>query len=139
MSTTTSRSAISTVKHSGFDLVPRRKRTGKRLTERDFAKQDWEPWVPPKGQEPGKLVPTNDDMQRLVVTCRIAYLTMLKSRDELIALHTKMKHNLVDELMADLAATCEQLKSLAMMTDAAYLRVLASACAHKVAKGKFRM
>jgi hypothetical protein len=38
------KSAVQSVRRSGLELVPRRKRTGKLATERDFAKLDWKPW-----------------------------------------------------------------------------------------------
>jgi len=52
-------------------------------------------------------------------------------------MHSKIEHDVVDKLMTELRATEENLKALAAMAEKAYLRVLASACAHQSKGGSF--
>lgn len=130
------RSAVSRVKKSGFDLVPTReaKGKGKLASERDLAKLKWEPWV---AEEEGVLQPSDAAIAGLTVPLRFAYATMLKTKEELIAMHGKAEHDHVDKLMANWAETAEWLKSLVRMLDLAYLRTMAAAAAHNQAGGKF--
>lgn len=131
------KSRVSTVKDSGYELVRRSKPTGKLATMRDYAKIDWKPWVREPGMGPTELVPSADVMQSLGVTGRLAYSIMLRTRDELIDMHTKVDHDTVDALMTDLADGLEILKGIAAMIDGAYMRTLAAACALQVRGGKF--
>ena len=132
------KSAISLVEMSGLDLVPTRKRHGKPATMRDYATIDFSPWTREPGMKKNELLPSDETVNRLAVSCRIAYATMLKSREDLIAMHGKANHELVDELMADLADTAERLKELAEMVEGAYARVLASAAAAHTQGIKFK-
>ena len=125
------------VVQSGFELVPKRKARGKIATERDFAKADWEPWKRADGMGPTELIPKDASLERCGVACRLAYAIMLMPRDELIAMHGKAEHKVINAMMGNLDETAEWLKGLVAMLDGAYARVLASACAYNVKGGKF--
>ena len=89
-----------------------------------------------KGIQPGGLIPSNDVLTSYGVGCRMAYAVMLMSRDELIAMHGRVEHKHVDEMMASMMSTAEGLKAIAFMAEAALTRVLAAAAAHEKAKGR---
>jgi hypothetical protein len=128
------RSAVSKVKMSGFDFVPTpAQKRGKLASERDLAKMEWEPWI----AEGEGLQPSNAALMHCGVPLRFAYGTMLKTKDELIAMHAKIDHGDVDKLMASWMETSEWLKSIVVMLDQAYLRTMASAAAHNAKGGKF--
>jgi hypothetical protein len=105
---------------------------------RDYATIDFSPWTREPGMKKDELLPSDKMVNRLTVSCRIAYATMLKSREDLIAMHGKTNHELVDEFMANLADTAERLKELTHMVEGAYARVLASAAAAQTQGIKFK-
>jgi len=70
------KSLIGTVKHSGYELVRKRKPTRKLATMRDYAKIDFKPWKP---DESGQLVPSAKTMYSLGVTARLAFATVLRT------------------------------------------------------------
>jgi hypothetical protein len=131
-------SAVSRVKLSGFDLVPTRKRPGKRATIRDLSKIDFKPWKRERGMGKTELFPASGLVDKHAVTCRMAYALMLQSRSDLIAMHEKIAHEGIDELMGELAATEEFLKSAAHMVKSAYMRVLVSASVAVVQNRPFK-
>ena len=132
------RSAVSRVQKSGFDLVPSRKRRGKSAKLRDLAKIDWKPWRRTPDMKPTELRPSYETTDHIGVGCRVAYGIMLRTRAQLVAMHGKVKHEHVDEMMAHLAETEEWLKATAHMVEAAYVRVLASAAAAHTQGIKFK-
>jgi hypothetical protein len=119
-------SAIARAHNSGLELVPQRKRKGKRATIRDYAKIDFNPWPREKN---GKLAPSAEAMQRFGVSGRIAHAVMLMTREDMITNHGKLDHKIMDQMMGDLANTAECLKEITLMIETAYQRLLASACA----------
>jgi hypothetical protein len=123
------KSAVSKVLKSGFDLVPTRKPRGKLATMSGLAKFDFKPWKREPNMEEGELVPSNEMLTRLGVSCRMAYGIMLLTREHLIAAHGKIDHGDVDKMMADLTDAAERLKGIAYMVETAYLRVLVSSAA----------
>lgn len=125
-------SAVSRVELSGYDVVPSRKIRGKKATLNDYAKVTFKPWPKPE-LKPGEMLPPHDDYMRECGTiARFAHATMLQSRDELIAMHGKVEHQLMDKMMSDFVETAEELKSMVVMIEGAYQRLLASAAAaHK--------
>jgi hypothetical protein len=131
-------SAVKSVRCSGLELVPRRKRTGKLATERDFAKLDWKPWKHPPDLSPSELLPSHETMETVSITARIAYSIMLKSREELIEMHKAIEHEVMDELMGKLAQATEDFKALASICDQAYAHILAAGSRHAVSGGKFK-
>jgi hypothetical protein len=132
-------SAIKSVKHSGLELVRRRKVKGKLATARDYAKAaHWKPWTRDPDMEPGELFPSQEITHDLGIGARLAYAIMLKSPEELIEMHKSVEHETMDEMMAHLSQTEENLKSLASMVKSAYLRILATGCKHALARGKFK-
>ena len=132
------KSAVSLVEMSGLDLVPTRKSRGKPATMRDYAKIDFSPWTREPGMKKNELFPSDEKVNRLAVSCRIAYATMLKSREDLIAMHGKANHGLIDEFVANLVDTAERLKVLTEMVEGAFARVLASAAAAYTQGIKFK-
>ncbi len=128
------KSAVTKAYASGLELVAKRERPrAKRATLRDLAKIDWKPWPEDK-----KWLPSDETMKQLGLYCRIAGQIMTRTKADLIESHKKLDHNTMDKLMAGLLDTCEKLKALASLVDAAYLRLLASASAHFMAGGKFK-
>jgi hypothetical protein len=130
-------SAVSKVKQSGFELVPKRKPRGNLATERDYAKIDWKPWKREKGMKKGELLPNAGSFERCYVPARFAFATMLMERKNLIEMHGKVDHGYVDKLMASFVETSEWLKGVVRMIDTAYMRTLASAAAFNQKGGKF--
>jgi uncharacterized protein YunC (DUF1805 family) len=129
------KSAVSKVKKSGFDLVPTRKSRSKPATLRDYAKIDFKPWTRGPGMRKGELIPAPEVMANHGVTCRMAYAVMLMTRKDLIAMHGKLDHEKVDQMMGGFAETLEALKSIAHMVEAAYVRVVATASAAHLQNG----
>jgi hypothetical protein len=126
---------------SGFELVPAGRgklRRGKPATLRQFAKIDFKPWKREPGMRKEEFFPSSSMLDDHGVTCRMAYAIMLMSRDELIAMHSKIDHEHVDEMMGNLTETSEFLKEVAHMVEAAYVRVLASASAALVQNRPFK-
>jgi hypothetical protein len=131
-------SAVSRIKHSGFDLVPARKRRGKPATIADYSKIDFKPWTREPGMGKTELFPSPDLHAEHGVTCRVAYAVMLMTRDDLIAMHGNVEHKNIDRTMGALAETEEFLKGVAYMVNSAYVRLLASASAAIVQKRPFK-
>jgi hypothetical protein len=131
-------SAVTHVKKSGFDLVPARKSRGKPATMRDYAKIDFKPWTRDPGMREGEMFPSHEEISNHGVTCRIAYGLMLMTRDKMIDMHSTLDHDMVDEIMGNLAATGEFLKANAQMVEIAYQRVLASASAARIRRRPFK-
>jgi hypothetical protein len=129
---------VSAVKHSGYELVRRGPRKGKLATYRDLAAMDFKAWKRPRGMKPGQLIPSDTDFQRCGVSARLAYAIMLRTRDELIDMHKRVDHAHVDQMMTNIFETTEWLKTVVALLDMAYMRVLASASANLVRKGKFK-
>jgi hypothetical protein len=128
-SKTKPKSAITRVVKSGLDLVPTKKFRGKRATMSDYAKIDFKPWKREPGMGKDELFPSDEALTHLGVSCRIAYATMLMTREDLIAMHGKLDPAVADQMMANLSDATERLKEIAHMTEVAYARVLASAAA----------
>src|SRR5258705_8929559 len=131
-------SAVSNVKKSGLDLVPTRKSRGKPATMRDYAKIDFKPWKRDPGMKDGEMFPSHDVIAEHGVTCRIAYGLMLMTRHKMIDMHSRIDHDKIDEVMANLVATGEFMKATAQMVESAYQRVLASAAAAHTKGIKFK-
>jgi hypothetical protein len=127
------KSAVTKAYNSGLELVAKRRLRGRRATFRDFAKVDWKPWSQKKIP-----LPSDETVSRLGLYCRIASQIMTRSKAELIESHKKVDHESMDTLMGGLLDTCEKLKALARLVDAAYVRLLTSASAHFMAGGKFK-
>jgi len=72
----TARSGVHSVRLSGYDLVPTRKRTGKPATTHDYAKVAWKPW--PRDPS-GRLYPDAEQMDAIGVGARMAHGVMLQS------------------------------------------------------------
>jgi hypothetical protein len=125
-------SAIRSVRRSGLELIPERKRRGKLATAKDLAKVDWKPWKSDPDAISGEM------MHKLGVSARLAYATVLQSRAKLIEMHKTMNHEDVDELMAGLAQAFEKFKMIAAMIDTAYVRILAAGERHALNGGKFK-
>jgi hypothetical protein len=132
------KSAMQSVQRCGYDLVPHRKSRGKPATWRDIAKLDFTPLTRTADMKPNELIPADATLQSCGVPARLAYAVMLRTREELIEMHGKLDHDYVDKMCASFAGTAETLKAIVAMLDAAYLRVLASASARIVRKGKFK-
>lgn len=133
-SRTKRRSAMSRVRRSG--LVRRKPRKGKLASEQDYARMKFKQW---KRDPKLERALSGDRVNQWGIAARLAYGTMLQSRTDLIKMHSTISHEHVDELVAELSQTSEELKLIVQMLDAAYARVLAAACAHKAAGGKFKM
>jgi hypothetical protein len=131
-------SSVLSVRRSGLELVPRRKRSGRLATKRDYAKLDWKPWKRSPDMSSTEFIPSREITDELGITARIAYGFMLRSRAELIEMHKTIKHEAEDELMGKLAQASEDFKALASMVDQAYVRILASASKHALNGGKFK-
>jgi hypothetical protein len=86
-SKTKPKSAVSRVVKSGVDLVPTKKSRGKFGTMSDYAKIDFKPWKREPGMKEGGLIPSNELLTRLGVSCRLAYGIMMLTREKLIASH----------------------------------------------------
>jgi hypothetical protein len=128
-SKTKPKSAITRVVKSGLDLVPTKKFRGKPATMSDYAKVDFKPWNREPGMGKTELFPSDEALTNLGVSYRIAYATMLMTREDLIAMHGSLDPAVADQMMANLSDATERLKEIAHMTEAAYARVLASAAA----------
>jgi hypothetical protein len=72
------------------------------------------------------------------VAARVAYGLMLQPGVKLMDIHATIAHEQIDETLAELMQVSEHLKVIVKMLEAAYVRVLAAACAHKVAGGEFK-
>jgi hypothetical protein len=107
-------------------------------TLEDYAAIDWKPWTRDPSLGPTGLYPPREATDRHGVNCRLAYALMLRSRDELIASHGELEHELVDKLMANLLETGEWLKAMAEMVESAYARLLASTSAAHLQGVKFK-
>jgi hypothetical protein len=133
------RSAVSAVVHnSGFDLVPKRKPRGKLATWRGIAKVDFKPWTRTPDMQPTELIPSNATLQSCALPARMAYAIMLRTKEQLIEMHGKVEHEDIDNMMDDLSNTAEKLKSIVAILDTAYTRMLVSASARMISKGKFK-
>jgi hypothetical protein len=131
------RSAVSSIRRSGYELVPRRKRRGKLATYRDIAKMDFRPWTPEKGLF--EFVSNFEDrIRRFGVPVRIAYRIMERTKRQLSNIHGRIEHEHVDGMMASLFEAAEVFKEIAAILDAAYIRVLSSASARVIAGRKFK-
>ena len=86
---------------------------------------------------PGELIPSDETLTACAVPSRMAYAVMLQTKEELIKMHGTVDHEHVDQMMAQLTQSAETLKGITCMLETAYLRLLASASAHLVRKGKF--
>jgi DNA polymerase-4 len=62
---------------------------------------------------------------------------MLMTREKMIDMHSRIDHDKMDVVVANLAATSEFLKATAKMVESAYQRVLVSASAARTLKVKF--
>ena len=83
--TGTRRSEISKVKMSGLELVKVGKgKTANLATAPDFAKLDFKPWTRAPGDE---LFPSDKLISAHGTVCRYAYAIMLRTREQLIAMH----------------------------------------------------
>lgn len=127
------KSAVTKAYDSGLELVEKRRPRGRGASFRDLAKVDWKPWP-----QDDTSLPSDDTINRLGLYSRIACQIMTRSKAELIESHKKVDHEAMDTLMGGLLDTCEKLKALARLVDAAYVRLLASASAHFMAGGKFK-
>jgi hypothetical protein len=132
------RSAVSSVPKSGLEIVRSKNRHGKSAKLHDFAKIDWKPWRRTAGMRPTELMPSPETTDEIGVGCRLAYGVMLRTRKQLIAMHSSLQLEHTDKIMAHLSGTAEWLKATAHMVEIAYLRVLASAAAAHVQGIKFK-
>jgi hypothetical protein len=132
------KSALQSIRRSGLELVPRRRRAGKLATERDFAKLDWKPWKHPPDLSPSEPLPSRETMETVSITARIAYSIMLKSREELIEMHKAIEHEAMDELMGKLAQAAEDLRRSRRYAIRTYVHILAAGSKHAVSGGKFK-
>lgn len=97
------------------------------VSNRELASASFEPWMP---EENGEILPSARMIGDITVTCRLAHAIMLKSRDELTALHMDASgYEAVDDLITSLVNTGERLKEMASMVEGAYCRVIASMAA----------
>jgi hypothetical protein len=117
---------LSEVRLSNLSLVPSHER--KPISDRELSECDFETWEPVN--ENGEPVPSTRMIDSICISSRLAYVLMLKSRDELMAMHGQMDINTGDEMMAGLLVTGERLKEMAQMVEAAYFRSLASRTAY---------
>jgi hypothetical protein len=118
---------LSEVRYSNLSLAPRTKRKGKPISDRAFAAIEFEAWEPVNGGEPS---PSKEMMDRITIQSRLAYLTMLKSKDELIAMHREMDLETHDEMLTGLEDTAERLKEMASLVEQAIHRMLVAGTAY---------
>lgn len=74
------------VQRSNLELAPRRKRKGKQVSYRALAKIDFEPWETRVG-DGDNPVPSSELLEKIGIVGRLAFATMFKTRDELIAMY----------------------------------------------------
>jgi hypothetical protein len=121
---------LSEVRPSNLTLVPKTKRKGKPISDRKFAALEFEAWAPiSKNNEP---VPSQRTMDEIIVSSRLAYLTLLKTKDEVIAMHREDSET-AGEMIVDLRNTAERLKELAQMVEGATLRLQVALAAYALA------
>ena len=126
---TSSVSAISKVERIGYELVKTRKRAAKPATMRDYAKIDFEPWKDERRKPGEKFPPTPETLDNCGVSARLAYVTMLRTKDELIGMFDELPIEVIDEMMTGFQVTAEQLKAVVLTIDIAYARLLVAASA----------
>ncbi|MGO8842967.1 MAG: hypothetical protein ACLQF1_18075 [Methyloceanibacter sp.] len=113
-------SAISEVERTGYELVKCRKTKGKLATMRDYARVDFKPW---KGNEDGKLIPSDETLLNCGVSARMANAVMLQSKEELVGMFDDLPIEVIDEMMVGLVQSAEVLKATIIMLETAYLRI----------------
>jgi hypothetical protein len=110
------------VRFSNLKLVPQRKGS-KPVTDRMLAAVEFKPWDHSDKDDVDKgSFPTSETMQALGDWCRIANALMFNSKAELMK-WADDGHG-VEEIYLELVDTAEFLKALALMTEAAHIRVL---------------
>jgi hypothetical protein len=66
-------------------MVTKQAKTGsKNATWRDVAKMDFKPWTLDKRLPPGELFPTREGWEEMGFTARVAYATMLRTKEQLM-------------------------------------------------------
>ncbi|MBS0240375.1 MAG: hypothetical protein JSR89_18335 [Proteobacteria bacterium] len=83
-----------------------------------------------KGSVPSDAIAKQ--MDRCEASATMAYGVMLKSREQLIAMHGDHSHALVEQFTQDLETSAEVLEKLAEMIREASMRIYASAAARLV-------
>jgi hypothetical protein len=116
--------AVDAVPLSGLELVPRRKHRGKIATARDCSKMDFEPWHRTPDMQPDELVPSNEVLREFGVYARMAYAIMLRTKPELMEMPNTLDEDKVENMMANLLSTAEEMKQIVSMIESAYMRML---------------
>jgi hypothetical protein len=129
-------SAISSIKRSGFELVQKRKSSGKRATMSDYAKINFEPWVRDPDMHPNALIPADDVLTNCGVPARLAYATMLQTKEHLAGMFDKIEIECIDNMIASYAEAAETLKAITFILEAAYTRVLVAGAYHQIRESR---
>jgi hypothetical protein len=123
----------------GFELVKRRKPRGEPATLKDWARVEFTPLAPDKDRNPKETFPPTD---ATLLSCgfpaRMAYATMLRTKEELIDGFNKLDGEDIDKTLTCMAEAAETLKAIVYVLDSAHTRVLVAASAQEIAKGKAR-
>jgi hypothetical protein len=110
---------------------PKEDEMSKPATMRDYAKVDFKAWKNPEG----KLIPSDKTLARFGIPARLAYATMLRTKDELIDGMGRLPIVALDELLTHLSTAERDLKEIAGMIESAQLRILSALSAAEIAKG----
>ena len=84
-------------------------------------KLDFERWAP---EPDNKLIPSPELLKDIGKSARLAHAVLLRSRDELVAMHEKLECAEIDIMITWLNDARKKAGALAAMIDEAYSRVL---------------
>ena len=119
-------SALVGLRDSGLDLVARKKTPReKRATQKDYAKIKFRALK----RDERVMRALGEGWHQHGISARIAYASMIMSREKWIEFHAEMDHDHVDQMLAGLIDTAEFLKSVVQMIDCAQTRLVATGCA----------
>jgi hypothetical protein len=106
--------------------MPRKKAPkGKLATSADYAKIKFQAL-----KRDGRVMRAlGEGWHRHGISARVAYASMIMSREKWIEFHAETDHNHVDEMLAALIDTAEFLKSVVQMIECAATRLVATGCA----------
>lgn len=104
------------------------KRKAKPIADREFAAIKFKAWAPVGPQN--QPIPSSRMMDQVTISSRLAYALMLKSKAELVAMHSGMDPEIHNEMLTGLQETAERLKEMASLVDQAIHRLCVSGTAY---------
>jgi hypothetical protein len=93
----------------------------RRIGSDQLSKLNFEPWAP---EPDNNLIPSPELLKDIGKSARLAHAMLLRSRDELVAMHEKLECAEIDVMISLLDDARKKAGALAAMIDEAYSRVL---------------